>query len=182
MQHPTQALGATLQKPFRRADSAKRPGWYDVRGVCARRHTALADATTPDAANIAAEGSADRQAASGRATLEPQALPPFQLALEPQHALFLLAQLALRPLRRQLAGRVARLQLVDRRQQARDLVARFGQVLRERCVLLVPTLDLRLQVLDLSVNRAHASGFGGTLCECRFKRGFELWTVLVCLF
>ena len=85
-----------------------------------------------------------RPRAAAGPLLHPQRLPPFELALELKGPVLLLAQLALRPARRQLVGRLRGLQLVDRPEQLVRLVAHPAYVVLQLRVLLVAPFNLRL--------------------------------------
>jgi hypothetical protein len=133
----------------------------------ARRGGCLAPTanTAPDAAPDAADPAGP---------LEPQSLPPLELSLGPQAALLLLAQLPLGALGHELSGAVARLQLVDGRQQRRDLVARLAQVLFQAAGSLFAPLELGLEIPHRAVRTARAARVGVQRRLGGFDGFFEL--------
>jgi hypothetical protein len=106
--------------------------------------------------------------------LEAQALPALELALQSQGALLFLAEIAFGALGGELVRRVGGLQLVDGGEEVGDLVARFGDVVGERGVLFLATLDLLREVAHGAVDGADAAGFGGAGCFGCFEGFFEL--------
>jgi len=104
----------------------------------------------------------------------PQPLPPLQFPLQPQPLLLLLSQIPFGSLRRKLGPRLLGLQLIDRLQQALDLVAAFGDVVGELLGLFLAAADLRLEVADGAVVGADGAQGRGVAGFLAFELGLQL--------
>lgn len=103
------------------------------------------------------------------ALLHTKVFPALELAFEALRLLLLLAELTLRPPRRQLVVALGRLELVNGAQELLDPVAEPRRVLRQLRRLLVLAVDLRLEVLDGAIDVAHGPCGLGALCLLSFE-------------
>lgn len=107
-------------------------------------------------------------------SLDTQRFPALQLAFQLQCLLALFAQLPLHPASLQLSLRVALVKLLDITEKTLSLIPTLVDLVVELGIQFLAPVNLRLKILDRTVNIAKGTLFGSILVLLFFEVGLEL--------